>query len=105
MDEAQAWVVAYDLHERKKLLLAEAGETMLRIQAAEKQISDMRDRAVETKAKLIVVDGSLQSAVSEIMKANEALDGDYTLDFDNQVVVPKHGQVSDSVGSEPRPND
>lgn len=102
---ADLFAEASALHAARKDLLAKVGEAYLHLGEIEASRRQVESQISEYRFKISAVEGALAAANEEIIKDRGLPDGRYEIDYDNQRVVSKDGQVPDSGNSQPQPND
>ena len=94
------WKEAKALHAAKQELLAKIGGSYIELEELNEKGRQCRAKIEELKAQLVIIDTSFDSTVTGIVRANGVKDGEWVLDLDNQRVVTKNGQISDSCDSQ-----
>lgn len=88
---------AFSAGEQK--LLADIGSAYLEIEQIDRRKVDLLATIDSSKELLGKIRNALGQVSSELIKDAEVGEGNYTIDFDEQRIVPNNGQTSNSVDS------
>jgi hypothetical protein len=92
-DIKDLWKEARGLREARKDILADIGQAFLQLELLNAQGRQQRSIVESCQAKLAIIESSLKLTVEGIVGSSEVTDGDWTLDFEHEQVVPKNGTI------------
>jgi hypothetical protein len=92
-DIKELWKEAKGLQAARMDLLAQIGQAYMEIERIESEGRGQRSIVETCKAKLSIIESSLKLTVEGIVGANGVEDGEWSLDFEHEQVVPKNGTI------------
>lgn len=89
--EVNLWSEARALKAGEQELLAKVGSAYLELDALNKKQRELQHVIETSRARLEITRGALSSAISKLVEQSDIVDGDVTIDFDNERIELKDG--------------